>query len=564
MSRRLAVALMVASICSAAPIRAGASFTERAAEVGLLARYSAAPGFDFSEFGTMVSLMVGGGAVGDFNNDGFTDVFVLGGGNEPDRLFINQRDGSFVESAAEWGIASYHLGIGASAVDFNGDGWVDIYVTSFGPADQARPGQHRLYENRGGNRFVDVGPTAGVNQTSPDIADGFGSAWGDYDLDGDLDLFVCGWLPGSDGNRLFRNNGDDTFTDVTVAAGFTDQEIRGFTPRFVDMDGDRYPELLIAADLASSRYYKNNQGRNFTNLAPGNGTGLDGNGMGQTVGDLNGDGALDWYVTSIFSDDSGIIHVPGTGNMLYLNLSGDDYVEWGTAAGLRDGGWGWAAMAIDMDNDGDLDVLEVNGWPGNNGFGVPEWNQEQAYVFRNDGNLKFVEVALSVGVTHDGQGRGLSGLDYDNDGDLDFVLFSVDQPIQFYENNTGGSDSHWIRVFLSGEDAAAVPPHGVGSVVTITANNQPQRRFIDAGSNYLSSNELSAHFGLGRATLIEELRVDWSNGDTSIITNVGVDQTVTLEARRLRSRRRQGWRRRGRPPSTTATLPGESTGPPKR
>ena len=273
---------------------------------------------DFAQIGPFLYSMTGGGCVGDFNGDGWQDVFLVGGGDAPDRLLINNGDGTFTDDALGWGVAASHLGIGASATDFDGDGQLDIFVTSLGPINASPTvGAHRLYRNTG-TGFVDVAVAAGVEASSSVIPDGFGSAWGDIDLDGDLDMFVGGWMKNSNGDRLFLNNGDGTLSDISNAAGIVQNVARAFSPRFVDMDGDRYPELLIAGDFGTSRYWRNDGSATFTDITAASGTGLDGNGMGQAVGDFDGNGLLDWYVSSIESPDSHAEMIPGTGNLFVV------------------------------------------------------------------------------------------------------------------------------------------------------------------------------------------------------------------------------------------------------
>ncbi|MCZ6603017.1 MAG: VCBS repeat-containing protein, partial [Planctomycetota bacterium] len=221
---------------------------------------------------------------------------------------------------------------------------------------------------------------------------GAGVALLDYDLDGDLDLCVVSYWGEHQGNRLFRNNGDETFTDVTdVALGMGVFEVWGFQPAFVDMNGDRYPELLISADYETSRYLVNNADGTFTDMTVASGTGLDDNGMGQAVGDFDNDGLLDWYVSSIHQ----LIPPPGhnSGNMLYVAQGSHCYVESSVATGTNDGGWGWGTVTVDLDNDTWLDIVEVKGRPAKGG----EWINEPGKLFHNDGDGTFTEMAAATG-----------------------------------------------------------------------------------------------------------------------------------------------------------------------
>ncbi|MEO1575748.1 MAG: VCBS repeat-containing protein, partial [Pseudomonadota bacterium] len=250
--------------------------------------------------------MSGGGAVGDVNGDGFPDLFVLGSGETPDALFINQRNGRFVNQAEAYGLAEPHRGTGAAFADVDSDGDLDLFVTSFGDSDLLLPGtgHHRLYRNDGG-RFVDVAPASGVNFSATDAPDGYGATFGDIDLDGDLDLFVAGWhvlgVGNAYGSRLFRNRGDGTFEDISETAGILGSSTQAFGAAFQDMDGDFYPELVVAGDFGTTRYLRNNRNGTFTELDPGTGApvtlptdpnwsiGKAHNGMGLAVGDVDGD-----------------------------------------------------------------------------------------------------------------------------------------------------------------------------------------------------------------------------------------------------------------------------------
>ncbi len=470
-----------------------------------------------------MDVMFAGGAAGDFNRDGWQDLFILCGASGPDRLFINNGDGSFTDRAAEWGVALHHVGAGAAVGDYDNDGWLDVFITSFGPVESAPIlGRHLLYRNTGAGQFVDMAQPAGVevlmSSGDPNLPDGFGSAFGDYDLDGDLDLFVCGYTTAS---RFFRNNGDGTFTDVTTPAGIVNDRFRGFAPRFVDMNNDLYPELLVSADFRTSRYYVNNRDGTFTNYTATAGTGLDENGMGQTVADFNGDGLLDWFVTSIFGSE-----LVRTGNKLYINQGNHTYTEVAAAAGVANGFWGWGAAAIDLNHDGLVDIVHTNGFDRS----LPQYYIDPSRVFLNNGDGTFRDAAMEVGLQHTASGKGLIHVDVNNDGAQDVVILSYNDEMKLFLNNPPDTDANWMRVFLDTSHVKGLAPDGFGAMVYATVDGVTQMRPIDGGCNYLSQGELAAHFGFGAATVIDELRVRWPNGDETVIPAVPANRMLTIIA----------------------------------
>jgi len=465
------------------------------------------------------SPMLSGGAAGDFNRDGWQDLFVVGGGGAADRLFINNGDGSFTDLAQDWNVAVKQIGGGIAVGDYDNDGWLDVFVASHGSPAGKATGVHRLYRNTGAG-FEEVAEEAGVETTSLVFADGYGASWGDYDVDGDLDLFVCGWIYLNQGNRLFRNEGDGTFADVTAQAIDVNLElVHGFSPRFADMDGDRLPELLIAADFQTSRYYVNAGDGTFLDLTFESGTGLDSNGMGSALGDVNNDGLLDWYVTSIETDGpGGPIY---SGNMLYLNQGRHAYAEESIQAGVNQGGWGWGADTADFDNDGDLDIVETNGWVD---F---QWDRPR-YLWSNNGDGTFTEVGEEAGIGVVDQGRGLLTLDCDNDGDLDLVTFAIAEPMAFYRNDTPREGANWLRVDLSNSGDPRVAPDGYGALVRVSVGEAILTRVVSPGSTYLSQSDLRVFFGLGEATSIDELRVMWPDGRDTVLEDVPANTTLAI------------------------------------
>ncbi|TAH39568.1 MAG: CRTAC1 family protein [Planctomycetota bacterium] len=468
--------------------------------------------------------MSGGGAAGDFDGDSWPDLFCVGGGG-PDQLYMNNGDGTFREEAAAWGLSDLYRGTGAAVGDYDRDGDLDLLVTSMGPMSGApAPGDHRLYRNEGGH-FVNVAAAAGTAWSSPIKADGFSAAFGDYDNDGWLDIAYSGWQIDSEGNRVLRNNRDGSFSDVTTQIGiFQPSSFRGFTPRFADMDGDRWPELIFAADFGTSRYYRNNRDGTITNITGQTGTATDRNGMGSTVGDFNNDGRMDWFVTAIWWDN----HPFGFhgGNRLYMNQGSHLYQELPENAGVNDGGWGWGVTTADVDHDGWYDVVETNGWP----EAPYEWVNEPSYIFRNNHDDTYTPMNASCGFWHTGQGRGMVSFDYDRDGDMDFVIFAWSEPVTLLRNDISAPNCNWLEVELDTTANPFLAPNGVGARVEASFGGMTRTFLLDGGPTYLSQPQLCAHFGLGAATVVDELRVKWSDGRDSVWTGVPANQILTLSA----------------------------------
>lgn len=527
MDIRVAVVLASAGLVSVSSSGQGCGaslgFTEVATSIGIDFEH------DGLGIGGPVYYMSSGGVAGDFNNDGWPDLFVLATGSRADALYINQGDGTFVDEAVAWGVDGVHFGVGAAAADINGDGWLDIYVTSHSPEGVAvaEAGRHRLYRNNGDGTFTDIAASAGVHMTSPAREDGWGASFGDYDLDGDLDLAVAGWHDGSGGNRLFRNNGDETFTDVTAAAGIASDlaGVFGFSPRFADMDGDRYPELIWTADFETSVYFVNDGDGTFTEATAAAGVGLESNGMGVTVADFNGDGMLDWYATSIDREWDQVPRADGAGNMLYLNQGGHVFAEVSDAAGVAEGWWGWGTAGVDFDHDGDIDIAETNGW-----FHSP-WTDRPACLWLNDGDgMSYTEVARGAGFVHELDGRGLATFDYDMDGDQDIVVFTRSGRLHVFRNDLAGSCTGWLRVELDTSLAGGLAPHGVGATVRVVTGATERVAQVHTGTNFIAQSEPTAHFGLGDAMMADRVEVEWPNGTVKVLRDVVLDRSIVIAA----------------------------------
>ncbi len=485
--------------------------------------------------GSRYSAMQGGGVAGDFNNDGYHDIFVLAGGGVGDYLYINNADGTFSEQAAAWGVDRAHYTFGASAADYNNDGYLDIFVTSYGDATFApASGKMILYRNNGpdsnGNwSFTDVAVSCGVNRLFGDTRDGIGSGWGDYDLDGDLDLMVCGYNESRPCNRLFRNNGADTdysFTDVTAEAGIEFTEVPGFIPHFVDMNNDRYPEIILVSDTGRSRYLVNNGDGTFvdrTSIANGIGSA---SAMGIDVGDINNDGLLDMYISSINYTSS------GPGNVLLIQNPDGSFNDTARDNGTSAGYWGWGVLMQYFDHDRDLDLAETNGFIG-------AFIGDPAVLFENAGNgVDFTEVAAQAGFVHTGQGRGMVRMDIENDGDLDIAIFENVGQLRLFANtltdNATPADRNWVRVLLDTSANARLAPNGIGAMVNIITADHTQPRPMHCGANHASSSPIEIHTGLGDTDTIDAVQVRWPDGSFTTLTDVAANQTLVIPARATR------------------------------
>jgi len=528
-SVRLCLCVSIGSLAASAHAQSNLSFVESTDAAGLTdAVRLIAPGSRYTA-------MQGGGVVGDFNNDGFHDIYMLAGGGVPDYLYINNGDGTFTNLAAEWGVDFSHHSFGASAADFNNDGYLDIFVTSYGNATFApAAGKMLLLKNNGPDQdgnwsFTDVAAQAGVNELFGTTRDGLGSGWTDYDLDGDLDLMIAGYNQTRPCNRLFRNNGPDqdgvyTFTDATAEAGLEHTGVAGFIPHFVDMDGDRYPELIHVSDTGTSRYYHNAGDGTFVNMT----LSVDGistaNGMGIDVGDINGDGLLDMYISSITYPIT-----DGPGNVLLVQNADGSYNNTARDNGTYSGYWGWGVLMQDFDHDRDLDLAETNGYIG-------AFAGDPAVLYENHGDgHTFTEVAQQAGFTHNGQGRGMCRMDLENDGDLDIVIFENMGKLRLYENllidnDQTPSGQNWVRISLDTRARDTLAPQGIGAMVRVISDGQTRLLPMHCGASHASTSPIDTHAGLGAATTIDAIQVEWTDGSFTTLGNVDANQILTISA----------------------------------
>ena len=522
-----------------------------------------------------------GVALLDYDNDGWLDIYLLNGstvaatkGSEPPpraMLFHNNHDGTFTDVTEKAGVSNDRWGFGVAVADYDNDGWPDIYVSNHG--------KNRLYHNNHDGTFTDVAEKAGV------VLGGWstGATWGDYDRDGLLDVFVPGYvhydldhpvLAGKggvpegacqyrgvnvfcgpmgllgEGDHLFHNNGDGTFTDVSAKAGVADREGRyGFASVFADVDDDGWPDLIVANDSTPNYLYRNRRDGTFEDVSYMSGFALNEEGraqasMGIALGDYNRSGRLGLFITT-FSDDY---------KTLYRNDGDSSFTDVSFKAGLGSPTipfLGWGTGFLDFDNDGLLDLFIANGhvYPvaDQRDWGTT-WAQ-RPQLFRNVDGVKFQEVppATGSGLASVVCARGAAFGDLFNDGHIDVVLNNLDSTPTLLRNLVHNSN-HWITLKLTGAGgfsprANVVSSNGasgaeakackssrdaIGAKIFLTAGGVRQRADVFSGASYASSSDSRIHFGLGSATKVDKLEILWPSGLREEVTLPCIDCIVQI------------------------------------
>jgi hypothetical protein len=509
----------------------------------------------------------GGVAIFDYDNDGLPDIYLVNGSTlpaladkekpSPAVLYHNLGNWKFEDVTAKAGVANNRWGMGTAVGDYDNDGWEDLYVTNFGIS--------RLYHNNRDGTFVDVAEKLGVARKGWST----GATWGDYDGDGRLDLFVPGYLeidlnnlprspaeanksgaagknfcqfrgapvmcgPRSlkgEGDTLYHQKSDSTFEDVSVKARVDDPEgFYGFSSAFINANEDNLLDLLVVNDSTPKQFYINKGDGTFEDVAYPSGVALNENGreqagMGLAIGDYDNTGRISFHITN-FSDDS---------NVLYHNDGEANFTDVTFLAGLGEVTLpflGWGTSFLDYDNDGWLDLLVANGhvYPA---VDEHQWGTsyaQQPLLFRNLKNGKFERVAAAPGSGLAGSwsSRGLAVGDLDGDGRVDAIMNNVDSKPTVLRNVTAAS-GHWLAFHLVGDVSKKSPHDAIGAIAYLTTGKMRQRQDVISGGSYASQNDMTLHFGVGAATSVDKLEIKWPDGSLETVKVRAVDKKVTIE-----------------------------------
>jgi hypothetical protein len=498
-----------------------------------------------------IETMTGGVAVFDYNNDGLLDIFFTNGAEIPslkksnssfhNKLFRNNGDGTFSDVTEKAGLAGVGYSMGVAAGDYDNDGFVDLYVTGFNC--------NQLFHNNGDGTFADVTEKAGVNgvlkRGKPwSVAAG----WIDYDNDGLLDLFVVNYLDYSlstahscktgnivdycspdeyrgTPNILYRNNGDGTFTDVSQQSRISQYSGKGMGVAFADYDGDGFTDIFVSNDSIPNFLLHNNGDGTFTDVGLQAGVAYNENGkavagMGTDFRDIDNDGMPDIFLTAMYGDSFPLYRNTGKGPF-------DDVTETTGLAAMTSRFTAWGTGIFDFDNDGNKDIfaagsaildnsMEVNHKP----YPLPN------FLYRNLGNMRFKDVSEEAGASFSvpAAHRGAAFGDLNNDGKIDIVVTVLNGEPQLLMNRSQ-NHHHWIILKLIG---VADNRDGLGTRVKITTANGVQYNEATTAVGYNSSSDKRVYFGLQNATVVDQIELLWPTGVKQVLNHVTADQILTI------------------------------------
>ncbi|MGH9584587.1 MAG: CRTAC1 family protein [Bryobacteraceae bacterium] len=481
----------------------------------------------------------------DYDNDGLLDIFVLSGKSGTNRMYHNLGGGRFRDVTDALGLRSSGWAQGVCAGDYDNDGYTDLFVTYWG--------QNRLYRNIQGRRFEDV--TAAAHLTQKRTRYNTGCAFVDTDRDGHLDLFVANYLkfdfatapkPGAnpycyyrslpvscgprglpfDRNILYHNNGDGTFTDVSKSSGIS--EPYGHYSLGVltgDFNGDGWPDIYVACDRTPSLLYINKGNGTFEEQAVIRGVAFNADGramsgMGVTAGDYDASGHLSIFRTNFSDEFETLYRNVGHGNF--------DDVTLDSGLGRNTSYVGWGTGFFDFNNDGWEDLLLVNGhaFPEVDKLHIDIHYKDHAILYRNLGNGKFRDISAHAGpgIMERHSSRGAAFGDFDNDGSVEIAINNQNEPPSLLKQTTK-PPGHWVILHLIGTKSNR---GAIGARVTLTAAGHSQVEEVRSGGSYLSQNDLRLHFGIGSATTIDKIAIAWPSGERQVLRNQKCDRVLAI------------------------------------
>ncbi|MBL4659482.1 MAG: CRTAC1 family protein [Alcanivoracaceae bacterium] len=529
-------------------------FTEVSQEAGLHFQH-----FPATRQSMLPEDMGSGMAWGDYDNDGYVDLFLVNfKGNinnitdidkpsSSHALFRNNGDGSFTNTTIKAGLARPSFGMGAAWGDFDNDDDLDLYISNYGT--------NSLYRNDGENGFVDISAQANVD----DAGFGAGVSWGDFNRDGLIDLYVCNYVefvedgknqglmqqqyateipytinPSSydaAANRLYKNNGDGTFTDVAKGAGVANSDGRSLVAAWFDFDNDGFQDLYIANDISSNGVYHNKGDGTFADIGASSLAADYRGAMGLAVGDYDNDDDLDLFVTHWLAQENALFR-----NNISLNWKNDDgskrifFIDEGEIMGLGQISLktvGWSTAFTDFDNDGLLDLWVVNGNTLQQEQDNSKLQAQHLHLFRQQQDSGFYEISAYAGLGSNRSlvGRGGAQADFNNDGLMDLAISRHGDSTLLLKNTATIENNNWIKFNLRQSNKNT---RALGTRIKIRTGDIWQTKEIGAQGLYLSQNDTEVHFGLGRYKMVDEVIIIWPDTEIQQLYDVTVKQSITL------------------------------------
>jgi enediyne biosynthesis protein E4 len=490
------------------------------------------------ELTNIIESVGGGAAFLDYDQDGFIDIYVCSGtwnaelntGEKPEKLpgnhlYRNKGNGTFEDVTEKTDVGGPWYTMGVTVGDYNNDGYPDIFLSNYG--------SNVLLKNTGKGSFTDVTKRAGL--AGGDLCS-VGAVWLDYDNDSYLDLYVGNYLNfdpnykyyyapdgfpppmayDSEPDKLYHNKGDGTFEDVTEAMGIVDPDGRAMGVGAVDYDNDGFVDIYVANDHSLNYLWHNEAGKKFTDVGTMSGTAFSQAGEGTVsmavdFADFNGDERLDIFV----SDDSYCSLYENLGNGVFRDVANPSGISSQAAQFV-----GWSSSFVDFDHDGDVDIFKTNG-------ALKHLYGYEDQMFENIGDGKFKDVSTDLGVYFKEEyvGRGACLGDYDNDGDMDIYIVNLNGLNKFLRNNKGNQDN-WLIINLKGTTSNR---DGIGARVKITAGGRVQATQKKSTTGYLSQNDPRMHFGLAKAETVEKIEIQWPSGKVQTLENVKANQILDVK-----------------------------------